>query len=1246
MNAQNTPPPQRLMPHQDHRASRTAAAAIAFLLMIHGVTAWGQDPAGARAETLASEIAAARGDIRALGAMIDLRDALEHTGLKDAQKAMEALGKPNKLHPSVRPMVAVEQARLKLQRADRAGAGQLLDQAGFVRHWQIIGPFANDGMSGMDTPYGPEDGVDLGKVARGRSGDVSWQPMTDRDLLGTVDAQTLIRPVEGSVVYAATTLTTARAQKASLTLAATCAYKLWHNGALIAAVDEPLGGEFDRDVYGLSLSKGENLIVLKMGNETGPMTFGLRLTDTRGAALSNAKVQTDTQRMRAGTVLGTTLPDKPTGQPAPLELYTQWAKGQTKDPQAQALALARAARLARFYRPEDPKDPARALLKSATALARTPAVMLSASATHPQQWLRREAIEAAAKATPDDPWIAFNRARIAYNSAGDAHYTDAWRSIDALVTKTPRFAAAWAMKINMMVQEGLTQSALATALKAQSAHPDHPGLLAAANNAAIAAIAPDKQAELCALQLKSDATNIGIYSPCLSVHLQRGDQKGAMALVEQAMVVRRDITGFYILKSSAHRAMGDLEAAEKALATLTALVPGDASYWQQLGVIRQERGDDPGALVALRQALKLDPRNAPLKDYLDQLAPREPTLEERWVVDLSEAMGQPDPAFAKDKDVIYLVDQKVTRVYPNGLTSYLVQKAWQVLTEPGTNRMRSFAIPYTPGEEAVEIIKARVTRPDGTTRDTYELFEQSLSEPWYNLYYDYRALVLYFADLAPGDTVEVQYRINQTSDQNILGDYFGDLWFFQDEDPRALARYVLISPQNLKIQARDPSLKHDIQTEEIEWEGQKLTARTWAIGDVPTVESEAQQPGYAEIADYLHLSTYATWDQVADWYWDLVKDQLVVDDDIRRIVAEETKGMTDRRAKVSALHNYVVKNTRYVGLEFGIHGYKPYRTTLCLQRRFGDCKDKASLIKVMLGAAGIEANIVLIRTRRNGAIDTNPPSLQIFDHAIAYVPEFDLFLDGTAEYSGTGELPFGDQGASVLIVKDGGKFTFGQTPILPAAHNSILSTWQVDMTAAEPQVDVSLTVTGDFAAGYRNSYGTVERQKEDFGQALAGSIVGAGLTHVQFSDLTQLEAPVRVSYRFEGGQVVSKEGKKLRFYPMMRPSKAAQNMAPWPTREQVLELGPPNVRQETYVVRLPKGAAPKALPENQELTSAFGRFSLTVEQRDEATGPVLEMRVTIQIDAHRVSPEDYPALRQWLGQIDRVLSTSVVYERP
>ena len=144
--------------------------------------------------------------------------------------------------------------------------------------------------------------------------------------------------------------------------------------------------------------------------------------------------------------------------------------------------------------------------------------------------------------------------------------------------------------------------------------------------------------------------------------------------------------------------------------------------------------------------------------------------------------------------------------------------------------------------------------------------------------------------------------------------------------------------------------------------------RAVEIGERKGIRPEANMPGWTEIARYLHVSTFADWDAVGRWYWNLVKDQLIVDAKIRAAVNEVLLSLpegADERAKVRALYKHVITSTRYVGLEFGIHGFKPYRVTQIVRRGFGDCKDKASLLYAMFREAGIDAHIVLTRGERS-----------------------------------------------------------------------------------------------------------------------------------------------------------------------------------------------------------------------------------------------------------------------------------------
>ena len=181
-------------------------------------------------------------------------------------------------------------------------------------------------------------------------------------------------------------------------------------------------------------------------------------------------------------------------------------------------------------------------------------------------------------------------------------------------------------------------------------------------------------------------------------------------------------------------------------------------------------------------------------------------------------------------------------------------------------------------------------------------------------------------------------------------------------------------------------------------------------------------PGWGEASASLHVSTYKDWASVGRFYWGLVRDQLTATDELKRTAQALVQGIPadDDAAKVRAIYDFVVSKTRYVGLEFGIHGFKPYPVDRILSRHFGDCKDKASLMHALLEQVGVPSNLVLLRMKRLGDIDGEPASLAIFNHAILYVPKLDTYLDGTAEYYGSNELPNEERGATVLVIKPEG----------------------------------------------------------------------------------------------------------------------------------------------------------------------------------------------------------------------------------
>jgi transglutaminase-like putative cysteine protease len=665
-------------------------------------------------------------------------------------------------------------------------------------------------------------------------------------------------------------------------------------------------------------------------------------------------------------------------------------------------------------------------------------------------------------------------------------------------------------------------------------------------------------------------------------------------------------------------------------------------------------GQLDAARASMRQALALRPQNPGLRRYLESLGvahPAQAPAPGRTAEDLAAAHAADGEVLARaalwgkpaadDASAEVLLDRTVVRVHGNGLGERFVQRLVHARTERAARDSREARVRFEPGRQEVEIRKARILRrgadggvevSEATGRD-----EESLSEPWYGLYYDARAAVVTFENVRAGDVVEVQYTVVDVGYRNELADYFGDFEIIADVWPTRRWDYTLIAPSDRAFyfnQPRWPGRGAERQ------EGVGQTTYRFAADNVPRVELEPSMPGFAEVAPYLHVSTYRSWEDVGRWYWKLVVDQMQDDGSLKRAAAQAVGGARSVADKVRAIHRFVVDKTRYVGLEFGIHGYKPYRATQVLERRFGDCKDKAILLLALLGSVGVDAELVLLRTRRGGRIDETPASLAVFDHAIAYVPALDLYVDGTAEFSGLGELPAEDQDTMALRVSPRA-VTLVRTPLLPAERNVARRQWRVDVRAdGSARIVEELSVVGQAAHEWRSYYQTEGERRSRFAKAWNGRFAGAQLASVTM-ELGDRNRPVLVRSEVTVPELGEKRaGSEVRLPSSSREANLAGTYARLGQRRWPLVLGYPWRHEETVRYHLPKEARVVRLPSAREIKSRWGEISLAIE-RSAAT---ITIRSTFVVEASRIAPEDYPAFRAFLRDTDRALEERLVVD--
>ena len=1136
-------------------------------------------------------------------------------------RAMTQLAGERRLAPSLRAYASMFAAAEQIRQGDIGAGARLLTEQGYVRTWRLIGPFDNEGKQGLDreTPVEAHrnEATDMTATYPGRERPVTWRMYPDISPMAYVNLDAVLRPFENVCALAETYVEVDRARPMTVWLGAGGAAKVYWNGEQVLRDASYRAPDPERSVAVVQARAGWNRVLVKSCVADATWGFYFRVAELDGSAPRNVHLDASRTDVVQPVAAPARAPTAPQAALATLE-----AAAAATPPRAQALE-----ELARFLSWTGADDPAERRAKELAARAADleptlERLMLAAALADERAEVQRFAAKAA-QIAPNDPKSLLLQAQV---RSGGPGAEDALLILDRIPQGSTAYIDGEFLRASVLRGLDLVEAARAVTDRAVTRLGEAlAGVRARAD--ALASTSHQDQALVLRRRLVELRWDDGASRRILiSAALQRGEAAEAITHVQALLAAAPDSARNLYYAAAVYDGLGKNDEMIAAYHAAIDLAPEDAAAHVAMGRAFLRVGQRDAAADSLRRAIALRPQDADTRELLENIRP-EARQDEAYAVGKEELLQR------RTEDgrypVTILQNLTVNTVYENGLGSSFHQVVAQVHDAEGARRWRSYSFQFDPESQRIDVRLARVYRRDGSVLESNQTFEQQLGEPWYRIYYDTRALVVVFPDLEPGDTVEIRYRTDDTSHRNVFADYYGDLHFLQGADPVKKMDYVLITPATRNFYFSEPrmaGLRHTRTTEN----GKNIDR--YVASDVPAIQSEDGMPGFTEIAPYLHISTYRSWEEVGRWWWGLIRDQLYADEHLKGIVANLVRGAPDTRTKVIRIYDWVVSNTRYVGLEFGIHGYMPYRVPQIVQRGFGDCKDKASLLYVMMREAGIDARIALARTRRNGNIAELPASLSVFDHAIAYVPELDMFLDGTAEHSGATELPNMDQGITVLIVGPNDA-RLARTPVLEPMRNRRERTLQIALAAdGSAVVEGTEDVRGSDAQGYRDRYEAEGTRDDRFERQLATLFSGADLQSQQFSSLADREAPIHFTYRASVPQMARRDGTELRLEATVI-GDLVRSLSRTATRRYPLDLGGTSSYLENRVVRLPAGMRVTEMPTGGEANSPFGKLKVTIEQSPGG----LTARTELELTRDRVSAEEYPAFRQWAERADVIL---------
>jgi transglutaminase-like putative cysteine protease len=269
----------------------------------------------------------------------------------------------------------------------------------------------------------------------------------------------------------------------------------------------------------------------------------------------------------------------------------------------------------------------------------------------------------------------------------------------------------------------------------------------------------------------------------------------------------------------------------------------------------------------------------------------------------------------------------------------------------------------------------------------------------------------------------------------------------------------------LSLEAHEMSVKKEEQGDSIRYSWHYSAPEAQAE-DVSGVASMDRDPR-------LFISSFARYDDLGRAYAEMIAPALTVTPKVQAVADKITAGITDRRMQAEKIYDWVGQNIRYVSIQLGTGGYMPHAAEAVLENGYGDCKDHTVVLGALLRAKGIDSDIVAINLGNSYKV-SEVPTLASFNHAINWLPEFNLYVDSTIGLAPFGMLTFDEYGKPVVhAVTSGGALR--KTPTMAPGEASMVVKTTAKLDAEGKLTGETSTVaTGAFGVELRLSAQGIE----------------------------------------------------------------------------------------------------------------------------------------------------------------------------
>jgi len=373
------------------------------------------------------------------------------------------------------------------------------------------------------------------------------------------------------------------------------------------------------------------------------------------------------------------------------------------------------------------------------------------------------------------------------------------------------------------------------------------------------------------------------------------------------------------------------------------------------------------------------------------------------------------------------------------------------------------------------------------------------------------------------------------------------------------------------------------------------------------------------------------WQEFGKWvYNDLVKDASNLSPETISLVQDLVKDEPNNLAKAKKIYQYVQDKTRYISVQIGIGGWKPFSASEVDKLGYGDCKGLTNYTMSLLKAVNVESYYsVLYAGKDQQSIDKDFVSMQ-GNHVILNIPSEtgDTWLECTSQQTPFGFIGgFTDDRDVLVITPEGGK-------IKHTKKYSSEENLQTTFGNCELFSDGSITVKANVISQgvqYDHKYYLESEPNRDLDVHYKKRwkyINNFFIENIQINNNKE-KVKFNETINFTSSNYSKIIGDRLLFNVNVL-NRNTYVPSRYSTRKLPVKIYRGYKDVDEVEIKLPDGYKIEALPEDIIIENQFGKYTVAVNKKDDKT---LIYKRVLQTKEGEFSKEEYKHFRSFYKDI-------------